>query len=121
MCFLEVCEGTAWANTFQTVVFMVLGGGDIFDYLRQAGRNREAASQRVLETNPSRLKRSVDEADQKRYEATYARWEKIAEFNYATRQQDFTLTAEQSKLAFSEFKPQNAQLANHRKSGLCSK
>jgi SSS family solute:Na+ symporter len=102
--FFGGMRGTAWANTFQTVVFMVLGVVT-FSIISDKLGGIEAASQRVLETNPSRLKRSVDEADQKRYEATYARWEKIAEFNYATRQQDFTLTAEQSKLAFSEFKP----------------
>ena len=118
--FFGGMRGTAWANTFQTVVFMVLGVVT-FSIISDKLGGIEAASQRVLENNPSRLKRSVDEADQKRYESTYARWEKIAEFNYATRQQDFTLTAEQNQLAFAEFKPRMPNWQTTAKSVYASK
>ena len=102
--FFGGMRGTAWANTFQTLVFMVLGIVT-FSVISDKLGGIEAASGRVLEQNPSRLKRSVDPKDQERYEKTYAGWEKIAEFNYASRQKDLNLSEEQTKAAFSEFKP----------------
>jgi len=102
--FFGGMRGTAWANTFQTIVFMVLGVVT-FSIISDKLGGLEVASARVLEQHPSRLKRSVDEADQKKYESTYERWEKIAEFNYATRKKDFVLTEDQTQVALAAFKP----------------
>lgn len=102
--FFGGMRGTAWANTFQTIVFMILGVVT-FTLISDKLGGMEAASQRVKENNPSKLVRSVTEADKKKYEATYARWEKIAEYNYAKNSGKLTLTAEQVQTAQSEFKP----------------
>ena len=102
--FFGGMRGTAWANTFQTIVFMILGVVT-FTLISDKLGGMEAASQRVKENNPSKLVRSVTEADKKKYEATYARWEKIAEYNYAKNSGKLTLTPEQVQTAQAEFKP----------------
>jgi len=102
--FFGGMRGTAWANTFQTLVFMVLGIVTFFVISDKLG-GLEAASTRVLQQNPSRLKRSVDDADQKKYESTYARWETIAQFNFAARHKGLELTPEQAQAAYDHFKP----------------
>jgi SSS family solute:Na+ symporter len=49
-------RGTAWANTFQTLVFMILGGVAFFWIVKQLG-GLETALGRVAETNPELLVR----------------------------------------------------------------
>lgn len=102
--FFGGMRGTAWANTFQTIVFMILGIVT-FSLISEKLGGIEAASQRVAEVNPSRLIRSVDPADQKKYEETYARWQRVAEYNYAKKNAGLTLTDEQTTEAAAEFKP----------------
>ncbi len=102
--FFGGMRGTAWANTFQTIVFMILGVVTFFVISDKLG-GLETASRRVLEENPSKLMRAVDPKDLTKYEATYARWEKLAEYNYATRQKGFSLTPDQVAAAQAAFKP----------------
>jgi SSS family solute:Na+ symporter len=49
-------RGTAWANTFQTLVFMILGAAAFFWIVKQLG-GLETALGRVAETNPELLVR----------------------------------------------------------------
>ena len=102
--FFGGMRGTAWANTFQTIVFMILGVVTFFVISDKLGGLQEA-TKRVVETNPSKLIRAVTEEDRAKYEATYARWEKVAEYNYAKREKGLSLTDEQVSAANSEFKP----------------
>lgn len=102
--FFGGMRGTAWANTFQTVIFMILGLVT-FSVISEKLGGLEAASERVREQNPSKLVRSVVPSDREKYEATYQRWEMIAEYNFATRNKGLTLTPEQTQTAYAEFKP----------------
>ncbi|HRX84235.1 MAG TPA: sodium:solute symporter family protein [Phycisphaerae bacterium] len=65
--FFGGVRGTAWANAFQTIVFIVLGLVTFLLIAENLGGVR-AATQAVIEQNPSRLKRQVAPAD----EAVYA-------------------------------------------------
>ena len=102
--FFGGMRGTAWANTFQTIVFMILGLVTFMIISDKLG-GIQAASEAVKEKNPSRLIRSVAPADEERYEATYKRWEAVAEYNYARKNDKLTLTEEQISTAHAEFKP----------------
>ena len=57
--FFGGMRGTAWANTFQTIVFMILGVVTFFVISTKLG-GLQAASDAVLEKNPSKLMRAVD-------------------------------------------------------------
>lgn len=100
--FFGGMRGTAWANTFQTIVFMILGVVTFFVISAKLG-GLEAASERVKATNPSKLIRDVAKADQEKYEADYKRWQAIAEYNFATQKKGFELTAEQTQAAETAF------------------
>lgn len=102
--FFGGMRGTAWANTFQTIVFMILGLVTFWIISEKLG-GLQAASERVKEQNPSRLVRSVVESDRKKYESTYQRWETVAEYNFAIRQKGLKLTPEQISEAHEAFKP----------------
>lgn len=71
--FFGGVRAAAWANTFQTVVFIVLGIVTFFVVADRLG-GAAAATQRVVEYNPAHLKLSATAADQKNYE------EKLAQF-----------------------------------------
>ncbi len=103
--FFGGMRGTAWANTFQTVVFMILGVVTFVVISNKLG-GLEAASNAVLEKNPSKLMRSVAPSDRERYSERYLRWTLIAKYNYATRiVKTLTLTPDQKSEAYKEFKP----------------
>lgn len=97
-------RGTAWANTFQTLVFMVLGVVTFLIISDKLG-GLQAASQRVLEQNPSKLMREVPPEQKERYERERRWWEAMAVYNWATRQGSLELTTEQIQQAKEEFKP----------------
>lgn len=103
--FFGGMRGTAWANTFQTIVFMVLGVVTFFVISSKLG-GLQAASHAVLEKNPSKLMRAVDPKDRAAYAKRYETWTLIAKYNYATRVlKTLTLTPEQKTEAYKEFKP----------------
>ncbi|MFH1302676.1 MAG: sodium:solute symporter family protein [Planctomycetota bacterium] len=103
--FFGGMRGTAWANTFQTIVFMVLGVVTFFVISAKLG-GVQAASHAVLEKNPSKLMRGVDPKDRERYAERYNTWTLIAKYNYARRiAKTLTLTPEQKAEAYQEFKP----------------
>lgn len=82
--FMGGMRGTAWANAFQTLVFMTLGVVT-FAILAQKLGGLQTASQLVLEKNPSKLIREVHPRDQEKYEESYRRWEILAEYNFAKK------------------------------------
>jgi SSS family solute:Na+ symporter len=89
--FFGGMRGTAWANTFQTIVFMILGVVTFFVVARKLGEPDaktfgealKVASQRVAEKNSSKLIRAVTEKDQTAFENAYQEWETKAESGFA--------------------------------------
>ena len=103
--FFGGMRGTAWANTFQTIVFMVLGVVTFVVISSKLG-GLQAASHAVLEKNPSKLMRAVDPADRVRYAERYQTWTLVAKYNYARRiLKTLKLTDAQKAEAYKEFKP----------------
>lgn len=72
--FVGGVRGAAWANTVQTLLFVVLG---IVTFAVIADRlgGPAAATQRVAEYNPAHLKLHADEADQRVYDQRLAEFE----------------------------------------------
>lgn len=122
--FFGGMRGTAWANAFQTMVFMVLGVVTFVMIANRLGESQpgydgsprgpiagavegmRALSRQTLEQNPTKLKREVDEQDHLQYEDEYRRWEALAEYSYATRtKQREVLTDAEKTEAHAEFKP----------------
>ena len=122
--FFGGMRGTAWANAFQTMIFMVLGVVTFWLISSKLG-GLENASKMVLEKNPSKLMRSVAPADQERYEKDFASWTVLAQYNYAVKDaKTVSLTDEQKQTAYTEFKPrmpnwqQRAEAVYAKKNGL---
>jgi SSS family solute:Na+ symporter len=66
--FLGGVRGTAWANAFQTLVFIALGI-ITFAVITNKFGGLKNATQMVIDQNPSKLQRSVHPDDLARYEA----------------------------------------------------
>lgn len=73
--FFGGVRGTAWANAFQTVVFMILGCVTFLVIAEKMG-GPVAATELVREYNPSKLKSIATAEDQKVYEKKLAAWER---------------------------------------------
>ncbi|MBI1247034.1 sodium:solute symporter family protein [bacterium] len=102
--FFGGMRGTAWANAFQTMIFMVLGVITFWIISDHLG-GLQAASQAVAEKNPSKLMRSVAEKDQQKYETDLAKWRSLAEYNYLTdEKKESVLTDEQKQAALAAYK-----------------
>lgn len=103
--FFGGMRGTAWANTFQTLVFMVLGVVTFCIISSKLG-GMSAAIEAVANKNPSKLTRSVAEEDEQRYQKTFAQWKSLAQYNYGSKiPKVITLTEEQKTEAYAAFKP----------------
>ncbi len=76
--FFGGVRGTAWANAFQTLVFMALGLVTFVMIARDLG-GPASATRMVQEYNPTRLKRAVSEEDRRNYEEKLAAWEADSE------------------------------------------
>ena len=84
--FFGGVRGTAWANAFQTIVFIILGCVTFFMIADKLGGVR-AATAAVVERNPHNLRRTVRaddpltryHGDQARYEARLAKREQTPE------------------------------------------
>lgn len=100
--FFGGMRGTAWANTFQTIVFMILGVVTFFVISDKLG-GLKAASERVLATNPSTFIRDVHPDDAAKYEKAYKAWENLAEYNYAKKNKNLSID-EAEATAFLESK-----------------
>lgn len=72
--FFGGVRGTAWANAFQTIVFMILGCVTFLVIAGKLGGPAEA-TKLVQKHNPAKLKCTVTEADVTNYETRLAAWE----------------------------------------------
>ncbi|MCH7814497.1 MAG: sodium:solute symporter family protein, partial [Planctomycetes bacterium] len=72
--FFGGVRGTAWANAFQTIVFMGLGLLTFILIAHQLGGPANATAL-VQQYNPTKLKRAVNEQDRQQYERQLAAWE----------------------------------------------
>lgn len=97
-------RGTAWANAFQTLVFMVLGVATFWLISSRIG-GLEGASAAVAEKHPSKLMRAVDPEEEERYEKDHAIWETFAEYNFAADEGLLSLTEEQRTEALENKPP----------------
>lgn len=102
--FFGGMRGTAWANTFQTIVFMALGVVTFFMISSRMG-GVQAASEAVVKKHPSKLIRGVDPDEHEQYEKDFVVWEKLAWYNWAVEQNKLTLTTEQKESAHSKVAP----------------
>ncbi len=102
--FFGGMRGTAWANAFQTVIFMILGVVTFYIISSELG-GLEAASKTVAEKHPSKLMRSVAPVEQETYEKDFAIWKKLASYNYAVDKKGFSLTPEQKQAAHEKMAP----------------
>lgn len=99
-------RGTAMANTAQTIVFMILGLITFIVVSNKLG-GMAAATNQVVQKNPSKMMRAIDEKDEKSFQGKYAQWERLAEFNYAKKQKKLALSPEQIKAAIAAYKGPN--------------
>lgn len=67
-------RGTAWVNTLQTVIFLVLGFAACYTISEKLG-GPVNATRMVMEHNPTRLKRAVTPEDQAHYETRLAAYQ----------------------------------------------
>ncbi|TWT58768.1 Sodium/proline symporter [Thalassoglobus neptunius] len=102
--FFGGMRGTAWANAFQTLVFMALGIVTFYMISSQLG-GLEAASQNVAEKHPTKLMRAVAEVEAEDYETQLAAWKKRAAYNYAVDHGILKLTPEQLSEAHESMRP----------------
>ena len=102
--FFGGMRGTAWANTFQTIIFMILGVITFFVISDKLG-GLEAASLNVQEKHPSRLMRSVTPKEVEKFEKAFEKWEKRAFYGYMVKEKGLTLTDSQKAEAHAAFKP----------------
>lgn len=101
--FFGGMRGTAWANTFQTLVFMVLGIVTFYIIATELGGVR-VASQKVAEKHPSKLMRAVAPEELSAYHQDFAQWEKVAHYNWAVDNGRLSLTDEQKAEAHANVK-----------------
>ena len=100
--FFGGMRGTAMANTAQTMVFMVLGLITFIIISNELG-GLEQATQNVIDKNPTKMMRVVDQQDQAKYDDSFAKWKTVAYYNYATRIKGLKLTDEQIKAGMDAF------------------
>lgn len=102
--FFGGMRGTAWANAFQTLVFMALGVVTFYVISSKLG-GLEAATKAVAEKHPSKLMRSVAPKEQEEYDKSFSTWKKLAAYNYAVETKDFSLSAEEKAAAHEKMPP----------------
>lgn len=102
--FFGGMRGTAWANAFQTLVFMTLGVVTFAIISTKLG-GLQAATQAVEQKHPSKLMRSVAPEELDRYEQDLAVWKKLAAYNYVVETQGFEFNGEHKAAAHAEIAP----------------
>ncbi|QDU94183.1 sodium:solute symporter family protein [Lignipirellula cremea] len=101
--FFGGMRGAAWANTFQTIVFMALGVATFVLLANKLGGPVEA-SQKVLEKHPSKMMRAVAPQEETAYQTALEAWRRTAEKAYAGAHSlaETDLTLQQQTLAWLE-------------------
>lgn len=100
--FFGGMRGTAWANAFQTCVFMVLGVITFFLISKELG-GPKAASEAVRDKNPRKVMRNVTEGEEEAAKTALANWEAFAEYKFAMANKGLKLTDEQKGEAHENF------------------
>ena len=102
--FFGGMRGTAWANTFQTIVFMILG---LVTFITISGKlgGVQAASEAVALKHPSKLIRSADPQELEAYEVALEKWKHLAWYNWAVDKGNLALTPEQQAEAHAAMPP----------------
>jgi SSS family solute:Na+ symporter len=96
--FFGGMRGTAWANTFQTIIFMILGVVTFFLISDRLG-GVQAASEAVLKKHPSKLMRDVSPDERKAHAVETERWKNVANYNWLVEQKKISLSDEQKQAA----------------------
>ncbi len=96
--FFGGMRGTAWANTFQTIVFMILGVVTFFLIANKLG-GLQAASEAVAKKHPSKLMRTVTDQEKEEYKAKLEKWKPLAYYNWAVANKKFELSDEDKAAA----------------------
>ncbi len=96
--FFGGMRGAAWANAFQTIVFMVIAIF-AFNIISDKLGGMAKASENVLAHNPTKFKRSVDAQDIATYETKHGAWITAGQINYLRTQ----LTSQQKDAAHAGF------------------
>lgn len=108
--FFGGMRGTAWANAFQTIVFMALGVVTFSVIAQRLGegegfvRSLQSASKAVAEKHPSKVMRDVAPKELEQYEKELKRWQALAFYNWAQKNADFRLTPDQAQAAHAAYK-----------------
>lgn len=102
--FFGGMRGTAWANAFQTIIFMILGVVTFYIISNELG-GLQAATQAVAEKHPSKLMRAVAPVEQEAYEVQLSTWKKLAAYNYVLDEGRLSLTPEQKAAAHEKLPP----------------
>jgi len=89
--FFGGMRGTAWANAFQTMVFMALGLVTFLVISNKIG-GLNAASEAVAKMHPSKLMRSITPEEEQSYETQLKAWTALAEYNWAVENKGLLLT-----------------------------
>lgn len=102
--FFGGMRGTAWANAFQTIIFMLLGVVTFYVISTKLG-GLQAATQAVAEKHPSKLMRTVAPEEHATYETQYLQWQQRAHYNWAVENGKLQLTEEQLNAAHEQMQP----------------
>ncbi len=92
--FFGGMRGTAWANAFQTLVFMALGLVTFLIIADKLG-GLQTASEKVVEKHPSKMMRAVTEQEEADHIQQMKIWRKLAAYNWMVDEGDLKLTDEQ--------------------------
>ena len=101
--FFGGMRGTAWANAFQTIIFMLLGVVTFYVISTKLG-GLEAATKAVAEKHPSKLMRSVAPEEKAAYDAQFEEWQQRAFYNWAVENGKIKLADEQLAAAHAEMR-----------------
>lgn len=100
--FFGGMRGTAWANAFQTCIFMVLGVITFFLISSKLG-GPKAATEAVKAKHPSKVMREVTVGEEKAAKAALGQWKTLAEYNYAVANKNLRLTNTQKAPVHAAF------------------
>ena len=96
--FFGGMRGTAWANTFQTIVFLILGVVTFFLISSKLG-GLQAAGEAVAKKHPGKLMRTVTEQETQQYKTSLKKWQLLAYYNWNVAEEKFELNSEDKAIA----------------------
>jgi len=100
--FFGGMRGTAWANAFQTIVFMVLGLVTFVVISDKLG-GLSAASQAVIKKHPSRMMREIPPEEEAEFAHELEQWRIEAQYVWAKERRGLLLSPSQKEQAHAQF------------------